>query len=421
MKKLCYTLLAAAALTFSACNDDDFTESIFDTTTPVVDTTLVTAPFDQWLYENFVVPYNTEIIYKFSLPSSDFNYQLTPAEYKRSQLLAHLVRHLFYDVYTSRAGEDFMKLYGPRIFHFIGSAGYNANAGTEIMGTASGGIKITLYNVNGLKYGSTWTPADISHINEYYFHTMHHEFSHILHQTKSYPVSYGQVTPSTYEPFAWQDRDSVSTHGMGYVTNYGSSATYEDFVEMLSCIITDSDETWMRRLINATLGGVRTGDKEVIKTFIDSLQIRDIDNSNATWNKIQLWKEEGKDGGFKRYVTSLHFSDPNYPGEDYENLTVNNDLRYLKVAGDAGDTVSVFRREKDVLTWDKYLNDWVQITSSDTLAGFNAMKKKIDIATEWYTEKWNLYVYDIREDVRQRQNNINDYIKENVTIYDYNE
>ena len=45
--------------------------------------------------------------------------------------------------------------------------------------------------------------------------------------------------------------------------------------------------------------------------------------------------------------------------------------------------------------------------------------KKLDIATKWYTEKWGLYLYQIRREVRKRQNNINDYVRQNVTVYDY--
>ena len=43
-------------------------------------------------------------------------------------------------------------------------------------------MKITLYNVNDINPDK----IDINLLNEYYFQTMHHEFAHILHQTKNY-------------------------------------------------------------------------------------------------------------------------------------------------------------------------------------------------------------------------------------------
>ena len=256
MRKTLYIIgVAAVIAAFSSCrSEDDFTESIFDTTVPAVDETKATYPFDKWLYDNFVVPYNVDVKYRFDLSASDMSYQLTPADYNRSQLLAHFIRYLFYDVYTKYAGDDFMKKYGPRIFHFIGSSGYNTTTGSEVLGTASGGVKITLYKINEMKPyspGVIYDAWDIDVLNENYFHTMHHEFSHILHQTKSYPVTFGQVTSGSYDPMNWQDRDSVWTHQNGYVTHYASSATYEDFVETLSCIITDTQYRWMMRLINA--------------------------------------------------------------------------------------------------------------------------------------------------------------------------
>ena len=224
MKKTIYLLsLAALMLTFSSCrSEDDFTESIFKTDMPVVDPNTATAPFDQWLYDNFLKPYNVDIQYHFNFTASDMNFQLTPAEYGRSQLLAHFIRYLFYDVYTQYGGNDFMKLYGPRMFHFIGSTGYSPTTGTEVLGTASGGVKITLYNVNEIKPWTetvSYTSDDVEILNERIFHTMHHEFSHILHQTKSYPITFGQVTSGTYDPIDWHERDSTTTHQLGYVTH----------------------------------------------------------------------------------------------------------------------------------------------------------------------------------------------------------
>jgi substrate import-associated zinc metallohydrolase lipoprotein len=396
----------AATSALTSCNDDDFTSSIFDTTTPAVDTTAATADFDQWLLDNFVTPYNTEIIYRFNLPASSLSYNLTPADYKKSQLLAQLVRHLYYDVYTDLKGEDFMKAYGPRLFHFIGSVGYNAVSGTEVLGTASGGIKITLYNVNALPdveaiHNGTYemTSNDILTLNEYYFHTMHHEFSHILHQTKTYPVAYGQVTPSTYDPLKWQERDSVETHLLGYVTNYGSSAEKEDFVENLSCIITDTDYRWMMRIIDGCMSGVRNGDKEEILTFIDSLEVVGIDDASKPWNNFDIYLETDTTENTTRYVPCVKSkisSEPFYDSsKKYERVT----------------HISNFKTD--------FLNNWVKVSTADDLAGINSILKKISISTTWYTEKWGLYAYTVRREVRKRQDGINEYLRDNLVLFDY--
>ena len=409
MKKIFNILMATVVgMSVTSCGDnDDFTDSIFDTSIEAVDKDATTAPFDQWLYDNFVVPYNTEIQYKFNYPASNLDFQLTPADYKKSQLLTYFIKYLFYDVYTLYGGENFMKQYGPRIFHYIGSAAYAPTTGTETLGYASAGVKITLINVNNMKLwkeDDEYTPADMDLLNKDQFHTLHHEFSHILHQTKSYPVTFGQVTPGSYDPRSWQERDSVESHRLGYLTQYGSSANYEDFVETLSCTITDTDYRWMTTIIDACVnGGVKDGDKERIYTLIDSLEIEGLDDPDKAWNNFILYKEQAQNIETNRYedtgrlVPSFHQAD----------------------ARTQADVALKFEEEARFTSFRDFLDKWVETDYSETEGGINAILKKIDIATKWYTDNWGLHLFEIRREVRQRQNNVNNFVRENVTIYDY--
>jgi len=414
MKKIFQFILAVSTMVMAAsCGEkDEFTESIFDTTIAAVDQNSATAPFDQWLYDTFVVPYNTEIQYKFNFTASDLNYQLTPADYKKSQVLAHMIQYLFYDVYDTYGEKDangqkaFMRNYGPRILHFIGSSAYSPTTHTETLGYASAGVKITLINVNAMKdvtEDMEYTAGDINTVNDKILHTMHHEFSHILHQTKSYPVAFGQVTPSSYDGRTWQDRDSTDSHSLGYVTQYGSSAATEDFVETLSCTITDTDDRWMSCLIDACLnGGVKSGDKEQLYTLIDSLGIQDLDAPNKNWNNFSIYKELEKDtetGKFEptgRYVTGDHRTD----------ATKHADGRSLS-----------YEFEKSFTSFRDYLDNWVIVSNDSGTGGINAILKKFDIATKWYTENYGLYLFTVRREVRYRQDHINDFLK-SFTIYD---
>lgn len=408
---LILTLLFSVALN-SCRTEDDLTESIFDTTIPVVDQSKATAQFDQWLYDNFVKPYNVEVQYQFNFPASDLSFQLAPADYNRSQLLAHMIRYLFYDVYTKYVGEQFMKQYGPRIFHFIGSTGYNATTGTEVLGTAAGGVKITLYNVNEMKPYSEdvqYNADDITVLNERFFHTMHHEFSHILHQTKSYPVTFGQVTSGTYDPMTWQERDSVITHQLGYVTHYASSATYEDFVETLSCIITDTDRRWMTRIISACCKGMRQGDKEEVLVLVDSLRIPDFSAPKAPWNSFTLLKQTQE---FNENTNEYEDTEVYLPEAHRNPTTVYNSK--------AGSYTAKYKYEKfrTFSSFREFL-DWAPYTTDDEVDGINAMLKKISIATEWYTDRWGLLAFTLRDEVRYRQDHINEWIhSDDVKIYD---
>lgn len=419
MKKTLYIIcIVATVAALSSCRGEEaFSESIFDTSVPVVDETKATYKFDKWLYDNFVVPYNVDVKYHFDLSSSDLNFQLTPADYNRSQLLARFIRYLFYDVYTKYAGEDFMKTYGPRIFHFIGSSGYSPTTGTEVLGYASGGVKITLFNINEMKAytpGVTYGGADLDVLNDKYFHTMHHEFSHILHQTKSYPVTFGQVTSGTYDPIGWQERDSVWTHSHGYVTHYASSATYEDFVEMLSGTITDTDHRWMNRIINACVKGVRQGDKEDVLELIDSLEIN-LDDPKGHWNNFTLYEES-------EYNDQTDEYDPTdrYVLDEHRLLADSRTHQYQVVNKAATAYVDQYKykKYKEFTSFRDFLDKEVKISTDDDLTGINSLLKKMDIATKWYTENWGLYLFKLRHEVRERQTNINDFLKDEVTIFD---
>jgi hypothetical protein len=302
-----------------------------------------------------------------------------------------------------------MKQYGPRMFHFIGSTGYSPTTGTEVLGTAAGGVKITLYNVNEVKPWSesvAYTADDIEVLNERIFHTMHHEFSHILHQTKSYPITFGQVTSGSYDPIDWHERDSVSSHQMGYVTHYASSATYEDFVETLSCIITDNDYRWMMRIISASAAGLRPGDKEGILQLISDLGI-DKNKANTHWNNFKLYSESeynsetGTYDPTDRVVIDVHRSSEQVINKDYTAYV--SKYKYTEL--------------KSFTSFDDFLN-WIPQATGDKVAGINAMLKKISIATKWHQERWGLNTFTLREEVRQRQNNMDEFLKNDLKIFE---
>ena len=411
MKNIKYILsVAACAMIVCSCsNDDDFSDSIFDTSIEAVDEKSTTGPFDQWLYDNFVVPYNTEIQYKFNMTGAKMDYLLAPADYEKSQMLARFIKYLFYDVYVKHAGDDFMKRYAPRIIHFIGSAAYSPTTGTEELGYASAGVKITLIKVNEMKMWTPTTPytaADMDKLNEYQFHTMHHEFSHILHQTKSYPVTFGQINPAEYDGRKWQERDSVKSHSLGFITQYGSSANYEDFVETLSCTITNNDCRWMYTIIDACAnGGVKDGDKERIYELIDSLEIEGLDDPAKPWNNFKIRKETAvnKETGdeTERFVPDFHETDAKR-----QNATNGSDYTLTYVD------------EASFTSFRDYLDNWVTIDNNAEACGMNAIMKKLDIATEWYTEKWGLYLFKLRREVRERQAKINEYVQNEVEIFE---
>ncbi len=235
MKHLKYIFFLAIALSFMvACSEDDLDDtSIFDTETPELN------DFDQWIRENYTEPYNIEVKYKFDDKESDNTYNLSPAEYEKSVALAKLIKHLWVDAYGELLGDDFLKKYSPRLFHFIGSPAYNSS-GSIVLGTAEGGLKVTLYNVNMIDLDD----PDIEELNYWYFKTMHHEFSHILHQTKSYTTDFNLISAADYQSGSWVNISLDEALELGFISSYGSSETQEDFVELIATYVTNTPEHW---------------------------------------------------------------------------------------------------------------------------------------------------------------------------------
>jgi substrate import-associated zinc metallohydrolase lipoprotein len=242
------TAIVFSMLFFNSCNEDEFTDSIFDTTVQGLDGNSFTYRLDSFLYENYLKPYNLEFIYKMRTEGTDLNYNLAPATYTNAKKIAVLTKYLWFDVYDTVIGPDFLKEYGPRIIQLIGSPAYNPANGTMILGLAEGGIKVSLFRINELD------PNDVDDMNEMYFKTMHHEFAHILHQTKTYPKNFKLISAQHYTPFSWQDRHPYIAASLGFVSDYAGCEAREDFVEVIANYIVKTDKDWANLLDVASKG-----------------------------------------------------------------------------------------------------------------------------------------------------------------------
>ena len=172
--------------------------------------------------------------------------------------LAQMVKYLWLEVYAKLAAPEFLPTYCPKIMHFVGSPEYNAASGSIVLGTAEGGMKITLFNVNGLDVEN----PNIDVLNEWYFKTMHHEFAHILHQTKNYSTDFNDITPGKYSGEGWVNLKDADVRKEGFVTAYGSSQPDEDFVETIANYIVKSDAEWQNIMSQAgTVGGALIQEK----------------------------------------------------------------------------------------------------------------------------------------------------------------
>lgn len=190
MKNIKLMLIAAVlVLTAVACSNDDVDKgnSIFPTKTAEHQN-----DFDKWLYKNYTEPYNIRFNYKYVDQNSNLSYNVTPAELKRSIALAKIIKHVWLDAYTELMGPTFLKEHCFREFQLIGSAQYNGQ-GSITLGFAEGGVRVNLFQVNNLDFNNLYieehdpyNTSGVFDLNFSYFHTMHHEFAHILTQLKNY-------------------------------------------------------------------------------------------------------------------------------------------------------------------------------------------------------------------------------------------
>ena len=229
MKKI--YIAAVLALSLAACNNKETLnpESVIQ---PRV--TAQTA-LDTYIYNNFQKPYNISVTYNYIDADFEMGKYFYPPTEAKVQPMLEIVKKVWIDSYTQVAGQDFIKSVAPRQISLIG--GYNMNSdGTITLGFADSGMKITLFNVDQLDV----TKHDAT---RQYFHTIQHEYCHIINQRKPYSEEYGKITPSDYTA-NWYNIQLGDANKKGFITPYSMLNDIEDFAEMTSGILSMSKTDW---------------------------------------------------------------------------------------------------------------------------------------------------------------------------------
>ena len=257
-------------LSLVSCDKEEILDptSIFDDAVVPVEN-----DFDKWINTNLTQPYNIQIKYRLEDKESNTEYNIAPAEYEKSIALAKLTKYLWIDSYEELMGKSFVCNYCPKILNFVGSVEYNSQ-GSIVLGTAEGGMKITLFNVNSIDPDN----LDIEFLNYWFFKTMHHEFAHILHQTKSYTTDFNLISLD-YQSSSWVNVSDADALNMGFISPYASSEPQEDFVEMISIYVTNTAEYWDELVGSASEDGqAKIAQKlDVVKDYLKTSWDIDID------------------------------------------------------------------------------------------------------------------------------------------------
>lgn len=251
MKKniLFASMLAAVSLGFVSCSDDDLSSESIITADKVEKT-----PLDYWIDTNFTTPFNIQIKYRYEYNETDNSYYTVPAKYDDAVLLAHILKYCCVDAYVDVVGLDFTRQYFPKLFYLEGEWHYRNNGSFEL-GTAEGGRKIFLMGLNHLSQYMTTRQG----LNEYYLKTIHHEFTHILHQTVEFSTSYQFITTDykSDKCFNSEFKDFLSR---GFITDYAQKNYHEDFAEMVSTYVTSTADEWEALLAKAEYAARKDAD-----------------------------------------------------------------------------------------------------------------------------------------------------------------
>ena len=260
--------ITATLASLTSCSEDSL-----DDTTVVKDSTRPKTAFDQWLHRHYVETYNISLKYRLEDMETDFTYTLAPADLQNSVRLAHIVLHTWLQAYDEVAGIDFTRQLAPKVFQFVGSPAFETD-NRFMMGQAEGGMKITLFDVNELKLTRSF-------LNNSYFQSIHHEFTHILTQTKDYDTDYQKISEGRYEPASWYASGKTETYALerGFISTYAMKEYNEDFAETLAFYLVYTPEEWQQKMTTAgTDGSAIIAQKlQMIRSYMQTTWNIDID------------------------------------------------------------------------------------------------------------------------------------------------
>jgi substrate import-associated zinc metallohydrolase lipoprotein len=236
LKHKIYFLIGMLAVLASCKKEDDLGD--VSTIPGLGGDSWASTSIDNWIRDTLTVPYNIAAKYKWDQGELDFDKTLTPPDETKIIPVLSSIKKVWIDNYVAEAGKTFMQKYVPKFFVLVGSANWNTD-GTITLGTAEGGRRIVLYILNDFRVkGMTgYVPGDSINI-KMMFHTIEHEFGHILHQTVLYPTDFKLISVGDYTS-NWNNISDKAANEKGFITAYAQSAPDEDFVEMISMMLSE--------------------------------------------------------------------------------------------------------------------------------------------------------------------------------------
>lgn len=235
---------------------------------------------DQFIRDRLTDPYNMDVKYLFDQNELESNKYLIPP---RTDVVLPYLRALikiWVKPYERRGGTEFIKKYAIKRFVLVGGKNLNPSTGTKILGQAEGGKKVVIYELDD--FPKAIKNKDRSALKQY-FHTLHHEFGHILNQNKDFDrESFIAVTPGDFTG-AWFNRTPKQALDLGFITPYSAFNEDENFVEIMATLFTNSAEEYQGILDQASEEGRKKLEKKttMVKSYLKNKWNIDADRLQA--------------------------------------------------------------------------------------------------------------------------------------------
>ncbi len=267
--------------------------------------TWVKGTIDYWIYDSLIKPYNINAKYKWDPWEVALDKALTPPREEMVIPALQALVKIWIEPYNEVTGSSlFIKNYAPKEIVLIGSPQFNAN-GTAVLGQAEGANKIILFVIN---YFNKTNMAQLRRM----LHTIQHEFAHILHQNKLYPVAYKSL--STGYTNTWFNISNRESLNKGFITPYAMASPDEDFVEMVATMLIEGPERFNELLELAPLASKEILLKKqamVIEYFSTVWRINFMELQTKVQNalkSIAVTQAVNQVFGFDKDYTSLTYS-----------------------------------------------------------------------------------------------------------------
>lgn len=274
------TIIAIATL-FTACRRED--PLVVDDIPGLGGDTWVKSPLDHWLFDSITTPFNISVKYKWDQFELEVNKTIVPPKEEKIIPVMRSIKKVWIDPYIEEGGRVFFNKYSPKFFVLAGSASWNLD-GSITLGTAEGGRKVVLYELNEYLNKSMpgYTAAD-SAVSKQMFHVIEHEFAHILDQQIRRPVEFDAISAGYYTG-DWINTWDAEARRDGFITAYALSKNLEDFAEMVSIMLIEG-KSGFDHIVNSITGtSIRGTTPAVAKQRLRDKETQVVNYFKRAWN-----------------------------------------------------------------------------------------------------------------------------------------